>query len=151
MKQITSLIAWAAVALTAGLAVLNWPTLMASAPLNLVVAQVDAPLGVVLLGLAAVLVGLFFLAYLRNQISSLMETRKLLKEMQRVQSLADKAELSRIEALHQMVASEFGRLNVRLDTFAGGGGSNVINATDRSAEFKPYSLTEIVTGHEREP
>ena len=96
MKRVSNLLAWGAVAVVAALSALNWPTLMAPAPLDLVVAQVQAPLGVVMLGLAAVLVALFFVAYLRNQIGSLLETRKLLKEVQRAHDLADQAEASRI-------------------------------------------------------
>lgn len=118
MKRISNLLAWGAVAVVAALAALNWSTLTASAPLNLVVAQVQAPLGVVLLALTAVLVALFFVAHLRIQIGSLLETRKLLKEIQRVQDLADKAEASRMENLHQLVATEFRLLNERLSSLA---------------------------------
>ncbi|MBK6974808.1 MAG: hypothetical protein IPH26_18365 [Sterolibacteriaceae bacterium] len=65
--------------------------------------------GVVMLGLAAVLVALFFVAYLRNQIGSLLETRKLLKEVQRAHDLpsTDQAEESRIENLHRLISTEF--------------------------------------------
>jgi hypothetical protein len=114
MRRTSNLIAWGAVVLIGGLAALNWSTLMAPAPLDLVVAQVQAPLGVVMLGVSSVLVALFFVAYLRNQIGSLLETRKLLKEIQRVQGLADTAEASRIEALRQMVTAEFRQLDERL-------------------------------------
>lgn len=116
MKRFTSLLGWVAVALVAGLAALNWPTLSAPAPLNLLIVQVQAPLGIVLLGVTATLVALFFVAYLHSEIGSLLETRKLLKEIQRVQALADKAEASRIEDLQQLVANEFRLLNERLSS-----------------------------------
>lgn len=115
MKRVTNLLAWGVVAIIGALAVLNWSTLTAPAPLNLVIAQVQAPLGVVMLGLAAVLAGLFLIASLGNQIGSLLETRRLLKEIQRVQELADKAEVSRIESLHRLIADEFRALNARMD------------------------------------
>ncbi|MBK6981885.1 MAG: LapA family protein [Betaproteobacteria bacterium] len=116
MKRVTNLLAWGVVAIIGALAVLNWSTLTAPAPLNLVIAQVQAPLGVVLLGLAAMLAGLFLIASLGNQIGSLLETRRLLKEIQRVQELADKAEVSRIESLHRLIADEFRSLHERLDS-----------------------------------
>jgi len=150
MTRISNLLAWGVVAVVASLAALNWSTLMAPAPLDLVVAQVQAPLGAVMLGLAGVLVALFFVATLRNQIGSLLETRKLLHEIQRVQNLADKAEASRIENLHQLIATEFRMLNERLDaqrsTSRADGDTE---AAAEGAEFKPLSLTEIVTGHEK--
>ena len=124
MKQLTSLVAWTAAALVAALAALNWSTLMAPALVNLVIYEIQLPLGVVMLGLAGGVAALFFVAYLQQQISSLRETRRLLKEIQRVQDLADKAEASRIEGLQQMVAHEFKQLNGRLgpllDARAGG-------------------------------
>ncbi len=144
MKQVSSLLAWGAVAIVAALAALNWSTLMAQAPLDLVVMQIQAPLGVVLLGMAGVLVGLFFVAYLRTQINSLIETRRLLKEIQRVQGLADKAEASRIEALHQLITQEFRLVNDRLSVIA----SKPVPAAE-SSESGPKPATEIGMGHKQ--
>lgn len=126
MNRILNLIAWGAVAVVAALAVLNWPALTAPASLDLVVAQVRLPLGAALLGVTAALAALFLVASLQNQIGSLLETRRLLKEVKRVQDLADKAEASRIESLHEHIATEFRQLNERLasmgrDANAGGG------------------------------
>lgn len=146
MERVTSLLAWLAVAVVGGLASLNWSTLMVMAPLDLVVAQVQAPLGVVLLGVAAVLVALFFVAYLRNQIGSLLETRRLLKEIQRIQGLADKAESSRVDNLQHLIITEFRQLNDRLNEF---GAAASVGATKPEASadaFKPVGLTEIMTG-----
>lgn len=143
MNRWSNLLAWGAVAIVAALAVLNWSTLMAPAPLNLVVAQVQAPLGVVMLGLTAVLVALFFVAYLRNQIGSLLETRKLLKEVQRVHDLADQAEASRIDTLHKLISTEFRLLNERLGSVA-----TPAQPVSADRDASPLSLTEIVTRSE---
>ena len=140
MREVSTFAAWSVTALVAALAALNWTTLTASAPLDLVVAQVEAPLGVVMLGLTAVLVALFFLAYLRQQIASLLETRKLLKEIQRVQDLADKAEQSRSENLHQLISTEFRLLNERMNSIAA-----VSPAVDAEDDGRPLSLTSLVT------
>jgi ABC-type multidrug transport system fused ATPase/permease subunit len=149
MTRVINLLAWGMVAVVAALAALNWPTLMTPAPLNLVVATVSVPLGAVMLGLSAVLVALFFVAYLRNQIGSLLETRKLLQEIQRVQNLADKAEASRVENLHQLISSEFRRVHERLNTVpqaaSPAAGAEPAQAGD---DFKPLSLSDIVTGRE---
>ena len=131
MKRVANLLTWGAVAIVAALAVLNWTTLMAPAPLNLVVANIQAPLGVVMLGIAAVLAAMFFIASLGNQIGSLLETRRLLKEIQRVQDLADKAEASRIESLHRLVATEFRLLNDRLN------GGTQVSASPRGEQQQP--------------
>lgn len=139
MKRVTNLLAWGALAIVAALCALNWPTLMAPAPLDLVLWKVDAPLGVVLIAMAGVLLAFFMVAYLHNQIGSLLETRKLLKEIQRVQALADKAEASRIENLHQLIATEFRLLNERM-----GSPSVITMPSEPPPDNKPLSLTELV-------
>ncbi len=118
MKHISNVFAGIIVLVIVSLAALNWSTLNAAAPLDLAVAQIQAPLGVVMLGLAGILVLLFFIAYLRTQITSLVETRRLQKEIQRVHELADKAEASRIESLRLLISAEFRSLNERLDAKA---------------------------------
>ena len=114
MKQLSNALVWVLLIFMGAFIVLNWSVLMTTATLDFVVAQVQAPVGVVMLGACAVLVALFFVAYLQNQISSLLETRRLLKEIQRVQELADKAEASRLENLQQLMATEFRLLHERL-------------------------------------
>ena len=79
----------------AAIAVLNWNTLASSVPVSLGVVTVDAPLGIVMLALTALLAA-FALAYvLWLQGSVLIETRRHGKEMQVQRELADKAEASR--------------------------------------------------------
>ena len=114
MRRFTNWAAWIAVIVVLGLAALNLKTLSTPAPLDLLVGNIEAPLGLVMLGLAGVLAAIFFIATLQNQVGSLMETRKLLKEIQRVQALADEAEASRMETLRQMIANEFRLVNERL-------------------------------------
>ncbi len=139
MKRVSNLLAWGALAIVGALCVLNWQTLMVPAPLDLVLWKVEAPLGAVLLAVAGTLLAFFLVAYLHNQIGSLMETRKLLKEIQRVQGLADTAEASRIENLHQLIATEFRLLNERM-----GSNSVVSMQTSVNEDNRPLSLTELV-------
>lgn len=101
------------VAATAALAVLNWTALSEPSPISLGVTTVDAPLGLIMLGLT-VLLGVFFIAYVLSlQGSVLLDTRRHTKEMQAQRELADKAEASRftelrafLETQHQQVQDQ---------------------------------------------
>lgn len=114
MERISHWLAWTAVALIVVFSGLNWTALTMPTSLNLLVVQIDAPVGIILLGLTAVFVALFFIATLYSRISTLMESRRMLKELQRVQDVADKAETSRMENMYQMIATEFRLLNERI-------------------------------------
>ena len=94
------------VAATAALAVLNWTALSEPSPISLGVTTVDAPLGLIMLGLT-VLLGVFFIAYVLSlQGSVLLDTRRHTKEMQAQRELADKAEASRFTELRAFVQSQ---------------------------------------------
>ncbi len=86
--------------------ILNWSTIMEPTVLNLAVAQVNAPLGLVMLGILAVLTAVFltFIVYL--QTSVLFEARRHAKELQTNRELADKAEASRFTELRQFMDAE---------------------------------------------
>jgi len=114
MERISHWLAWSAVAVIVVFSGLNWSALTMPTSLNLLVAQINAPVGVILLGLTAVFVALFFISTLYSRISGLMESRRMLKELRRVQEVADKAEASRTENMHQMISTEFRLLNERL-------------------------------------
>ena len=101
------------VAAIAALAALNWYTLSALTVVSFGVLTLEAPLGLIMLGLTALLAA-FFLAYVLSLHGSvLMDTRRHTKEMQVQRELADKAEASRftelrtfLEAQHQRSHSE---------------------------------------------
>ena len=107
------------VAAIAALAVLNWGELTAPSLMSLGVVSIEAPLGLIMLGLTALL-GVFFIAYVLSlQGSVLLDTRRHTKEMQAQRELADKAEASRftelrafLENQHQQTQSQ---LMARLD------------------------------------
>ena len=108
------------VAAIAALAVLNWGELTVPSLMSLGVVSIEAPLGLIMLGLTALL-GVFFIAYVLSlQGSVLLDTRRHSKEMTAQRELADKAEASRftelrafLETQHQQVQSQ---LIARLDT-----------------------------------
>jgi len=87
----------------------NWHVLNEPTTLSLAFADVQAPLGVVMLGFI-VLVTVLFLAYIVYlQMSGLLETRRHGKEMQSQRLLADQAEASRFTELRGFLEAEFAR------------------------------------------
>lgn len=89
---------------------LNWAAFMAPTTLNLLVARIEAPLGLVMLGLQ-VLVLLVFAVYIAMwQGAVLLQSRRHTKEMQAQRTLADQAEASRFTELRAVLRQEFEQL-----------------------------------------
>ena len=61
--------------------VLNWGTIMAPTMLNLGIAEVNAPLGLVMLGMLTVLAALFLIFTVYLQTSVLLEARRHAKRV----------------------------------------------------------------------
>lgn len=114
MERISHWMAWLSVAVIVLFAGLNWSALTANTALNLLVLDVQAPLGIVLLCLTAAFVALFLIATLTSRVTNLMETRRLHKEVRGAQDVADRAEASRLESLQQLLVSEFRTMNERI-------------------------------------
>ena len=92
--HLRSIVLLLTVLVIAALAALNWPALAAPSLVSLGVVSFEAPLGLLMLALTALL-GIFFVAYVLSlQGSVLLETRRHTKEMQVQRELADKAEAS---------------------------------------------------------
>lgn len=90
----------------AALAALNWPTLAEPSVVSLGVMSIEAPLGLIMLALTALL-GIFFLAYVLSlQGSVLMETRRHTKELHAQRELADRAEASRFTQLRAFLEAQ---------------------------------------------
>ncbi|MDD3845039.1 MAG: hypothetical protein PHC90_01620 [Syntrophorhabdaceae bacterium] len=105
------------VVIIAGIAVfvaLNWSSFLMPTTLSLGVAVVQAPLGLVMLGLLVFLAVFFlvFLVYL--QTSFLLEARRNAKELQEKRELAEQAETSRLTELRGFLDGEMKR-QVELD------------------------------------
>ncbi|HXF76811.1 MAG TPA: LapA family protein [Methylomirabilota bacterium] len=77
----------------------NWQAFTAPTTLSLIVAKVEAPLGVILLGVILLLTALFliYVAYLQSSV--LLETRRHARELDAQRELAEHAEASRIHEL----------------------------------------------------
>lgn len=92
----------------------NWSLFLAPATLSLVVGTVEAPLGLIMLGLMGVLTALFLVVLVALQTRVLLEARRHAREMQAQRELADQAEASRFTELRTYIGSEMRSLSERL-------------------------------------
>lgn len=91
-------------------ALLNWGAFTALTPLSLVVTTVQAPLGVVMLGLVAFLCVLFTVWVVALQGGALRDARRQTRELQAQRELADTAEASRFTELRTELMARLERL-----------------------------------------
>jgi uncharacterized integral membrane protein len=104
-----------AVVLLAVFAAANWAAFTAPTRLNLLVATVEAPLGLVMLGLLATVTLVFAVWMASWQAVILMETRRNAKELQQQRAVADQAEASRFSELRAALHVELEQLAGRVD------------------------------------
>ncbi|MES2228459.1 MAG: LapA family protein [Pseudomonadota bacterium] len=91
-------------------ALLNWDAFVALTPLNLGLTTVQAPLGLIMLGLVVFLCVLFTVWVIALQAGSLMEARRQTRELQAQRDLADRAEASRFTELRTELMARLDRL-----------------------------------------
>jgi uncharacterized integral membrane protein len=89
--------------------VLNWEVLITVTPLFLGVAEVEAPLGLVMLGLLVILGAFFIFALGYQKTEAIFRDRRHARELQTTQELAAKAEASRITELREFLTEELAR------------------------------------------
>ena len=94
----------------AGFAALNWSAFMTPTTLNLGVADIQAPLGLIMLGMLSFVTALFLLYVVYLQTSMLLEARRTARELHANRELADKAEASRFTELRDFLALELAKL-----------------------------------------
>lgn len=111
--QLRSLFLLLIVAALAVFAALNWSAFTAPTSLSLVFGTVEAPLGVLLLGVIALLAVVFltFVVYLQTTV--LMESRRSARELGAQRDLADKAEASRFTALQGYIEERLARVETQ--------------------------------------
>jgi hypothetical protein len=96
-------------ALTGFFALINWSSFTVPTSLNLGLAIVTAPLGLVMLGVVALLALMYVASVVYLQGSALLEARRMAKELQTQRELADKAEASRLTEMREFTALELQR------------------------------------------
>ena len=91
-------------------AVVNWGAFTTPTNLSLVFATVQAPLGLIMLGLAAILTVLFLIFVVYLQTSVIIEARRHGREVRAQRELADQAEASRFTELRTFLQAELPKL-----------------------------------------
>lgn len=87
-------------------AVLNWGVFITPTELSLGFTTMKLPLGLVMLSLLAVVTTVFLAFSLYQLTSTLLETRKLSREVQANRELSDQAEASRFTELRKFMETE---------------------------------------------
>ena len=98
------------VGLLAIFAIFNWSAFVAPTTLTVGFANVEAPLGLILLALVGVVSALFLIYVVFLQSSTLMDSRRQSRELQAQREIADRAEASRFEQLRAAMQGELQRL-----------------------------------------
>ncbi len=91
-------------------AAINWTAIVAPTTLSLLVTDVQAPLGLIMLGVTALVTLLFLLFVVYLQTSVHLDTRRHTRELQGQRELADKAEASRFTELRAFLETELRKL-----------------------------------------
>lgn len=112
LRTVTAILA---VGLLAVFTVLNWTAFTQPTSLNLAVATVQAPLGLLMLALLGVVTLVFAVSMALWQGTILMETRRHAKELQQQRTLADQAEASRFSELRATLHDEVQALTARVN------------------------------------
>ena len=90
--------------------VLNWNAFITPTTLSLLFATVQAPLGLIMLGVMVLLAAVFLLYLVYVQTAVLLDTRRSARELKTQRDLADQAETSRFTELHSFLEDRLQRL-----------------------------------------
>ncbi len=90
----------------ASFAMLNWGVIMTPTTLSLAYADVEAPLGLILLASTGVLTLLFLVYLVYLQSSALVESRRYARELQAQKEIAENTEASRFSQLQAYLETE---------------------------------------------
>ncbi len=94
----------------AAFSALNWTAFNAPTTLSLGVTEIQAPLGVIMLGVVGFLSAFFLVFVVYVQASALFDSRRHAQELQVNRELADKAEASRFTELRSFLEVELQKL-----------------------------------------
>ncbi|MER3483204.1 MAG: DNA cytosine methyltransferase [Meiothermus sp.] len=84
----------------------NWAVFVEERPLSLIFTQVQAPFGIVMLVILAVLVIVYFLYTVALETAALLEVKRYARELLQTRKLADDAETSRFAELKKWLEAE---------------------------------------------
>ncbi len=115
--RIRSLLLILVLSLIGAFAALNWSVFLANSTLSFGIATLQAPIGMIMLGLLVFVVAYFLVYVLYLQSTVLFDTRRNAKELQLNRELADKAEASRFTELRGFLDAGL-KLRAEQDTAA---------------------------------
>ncbi len=104
--------------LVALFALINWGAFVAPTHLSLLVTSIDAPLGLIMLGITALITAVLLSFVLKVHITALADSRKLSAELRMHRDLANQAEASRFTELQKYIESENKSLRATLEAIA---------------------------------
>jgi mannitol-specific phosphotransferase system IIBC component len=93
----------------------NWGVITAPATVSLLVADVQAPMGLILVSITLLLTALFLIFVVYLQTSVLLEARRHSRELAAQRELADKAEASRFTDLRSYLDLELQKLGEKVE------------------------------------
>jgi uncharacterized integral membrane protein len=102
-----------AIALLTVFTALNWTAFTTPTPLSLLFVEVQAPLGLIMLGVAGAFSALFLFYVLYQQAGIIVESRRYAKELKSQRELADKAEASRFTEMRTFLDAELRKLEAQ--------------------------------------
>jgi uncharacterized integral membrane protein len=137
-------------------ALINWSAFMSQTTLSVGFTTVEAPLALILMGIAGLLTLLFLIYVVYLQSSALLESRRHTRELQVEREMAEQAEASRFIQLRSFLETELGKLAnqteecragvlARLDQLEG----NLRSAVDQSGNTLAAYIGEIEDRLER--
>lgn len=100
----------AVLALIAVFTAANWGVIMAPTKVSMLVTDVQAPLGLILVSITLLLTALFLIFVVYLQTNVLLDARRHSRELQAQRQLADKAEASRFTDLRGYLDTELRRI-----------------------------------------
>ena len=116
--------------LTSLFAAINWAAFNEPTSLNFIFLRADVPLGLLMLTLLCASSVLFLLFVARAETSTLLENRRILRELDKARKLADSSEDSRFKELRDRLDERLDRIDEKLGALSGGtGGGEAEDAT----------------------
>jgi uncharacterized integral membrane protein len=129
--------------LTGLFALINWTTFTTPTTLNLGFTMVTAPLGMVMLGVVALLGLMYIGSVVYLQGSAMLDARRMTKELLAQRELADKAEASRFTELRDFMSAELIRVTHASDEMRGTLLSRIEQMEQRSRQMMEETANSL--------
>jgi uncharacterized integral membrane protein len=143
--QLRTLLLVLVLVLTAAFAAVNWSAFTATTALSLGFTVVEAPLGLIMLALTALIAVLFLVFIVYLQTGVLLEARRHARELEAQRQLADQAEASRFTELRAFLEKEIARFAAETDAMR----ADLRTAIDQSGNSLAAQLGELEDRLER--